>query len=169
MKFPRKDLDEIDYAILELLQDNGRLTLSELGRQIGLSPPAAAERMSRLSDLGVIAGYSAVINKEKLGLPFLSLIIADLVPPDRQRAFAAVVDGTPQITACYHIMGGGKEAVLNVYCRDHEQLIGIQTALSKITSITTLIVEPQASKKAPLRRELLRKRPAAGKAGKAGK
>ena len=52
--FPRIELDDKDVAILEVLQEDGRIPLSELGRRIGLSQPAMSERVKRLEDQGVI-------------------------------------------------------------------------------------------------------------------
>ena len=147
MKYPRKDLDETDFAILELLQADGRISLSELGRQIGMSPVAVSDRIARMSDMGVIEGFSAIINKARMGLPTHALIITDLVPPDKRREFDAVIAANPHITAYYHVMSGGKEAILNVYCRDYEQLIDLQSQLARITTYATFIVEPQARKK----------------------
>ena len=143
MKYPRKDLDETDYAILELLQSDGRLSLSELGRQIGMSPVAISDRIARMTDMGVIEGFTAVINKERMGLPTHAFIIAELVTPDKRREFDSIIESTPQITASYRIMSGGKEAILNVYCRDYDQLIELQNKLSRLTTYSTFIVEPQ--------------------------
>ncbi|MBR2783722.1 MAG: Lrp/AsnC family transcriptional regulator [Firmicutes bacterium] len=156
MKFPRKDLDEIDYAILELLQDNGRLTLSELGRQIGMSPVAISDRIARMSDMGVIEGFSVVINKEKMGLPTHAFIITDLVTPEKRREFDSIISSVPQITASYHVMSGGKEAILNVYCQNYDQLIELQNKLARITTYSTFIVEPQARKKTIIKNEMLK-------------
>lgn len=156
MKYPRKDLDETDYAILELLQKDGRLSLSELGRQIGMSPVAVSDRIARMSDMGVIEGFSVVINKARMGLPTHAFIITDLVPPDKRREFDAVIASIPQITAYYHVMSGGKEAILNVYCRDYEQLIDLQSKLARLTTYTTFIVEPQARKRIIVSGEIVR-------------
>ena len=147
MKYPRTDLDEIDYAILDLLQADGRLSFSELGRQIGMSPVAVSDRIARMTDMKVIEGFSVVINKEKIGLPTHAFIIADLVTPDKRREFNSIIDSLPQVTASYQIMSGGKEALLNVYCQNYDQLIELQTRLSMLTTYSTFIVKPQAIKK----------------------
>ncbi|MBR5430246.1 MAG: Lrp/AsnC family transcriptional regulator [Firmicutes bacterium] len=156
MKYPRKDLDETDYAILELLQSDGRLSLSELGRQIGMSPVAISDRIARMTDMGVIEGFTAVINKERMGLPTHAFIIAELVTPDKRREFDSIIESTPQITASYRIMSGGKEAILNVYCRDYDQLIELQNKLSRLTTYSTFIVEPQPRKKTIISNDTIR-------------
>ena len=68
------ELDKLDFAIIEGLQKDGRIALSELGRRIGLSQPAMSERVKRLEERGVITGYSAQINPAALG-PGLIVII----------------------------------------------------------------------------------------------
>lgn len=67
-------LDETDHAILAILQDDGRLSLSELGRRIGLSQPAMSERVRRLEESGVITGYGARLDPRVLGLSTAAII-----------------------------------------------------------------------------------------------
>src|SRR5215203_2515994 len=67
-------LDSIGWRILCELQANSRLSFSELGRRVGLTPPAAAERVRRLEEAGVIAGYRLELNVERLGLPLLAWV-----------------------------------------------------------------------------------------------
>lgn len=67
-------LDSTDWQILRELQQNARLSFNELGRRVNLSAPAAAERVRKLEDRGVITGYTAQINPAKIGLPLLAFI-----------------------------------------------------------------------------------------------
>jgi Lrp/AsnC family leucine-responsive transcriptional regulator len=67
-------LDTTDWQILRELQQNARLSFNELGRRVNLSAPAAAERVRKLEDRGVITGYSAQIDPAKVGLPLLAFI-----------------------------------------------------------------------------------------------
>jgi Lrp/AsnC family leucine-responsive transcriptional regulator len=67
-------LDTTDWQILRELQRDARLSYNELGRRVNLSAPAAAERVRKLEDRGVITGYSAQINQAKIGLPLLAFI-----------------------------------------------------------------------------------------------
>src|SRR5438874_9470275 len=69
-----KPLDSTDWKIIRELQQGARLSSNELGRRVGLSAPAAAERVRKLEDAGVITGYSAQIDPAKVGLPLLALI-----------------------------------------------------------------------------------------------
>ena len=60
------ELDDKDVAILEVLQEDGRIPLSELGRRIGLSQPAMSERVKRLEEQGIITGWGARIDPRTL-------------------------------------------------------------------------------------------------------
>ena len=66
-------LDTTGWRILEELQGNARLTHKELGRRVNLSAPAAAERMRRMEEAGIITGYRAQVDPEKVGLPLAAL------------------------------------------------------------------------------------------------
>lgn len=66
-----RSLDGTDWKILRELQKDARLSYNELGRRVGLSAPAAAERVRRLEDADVISGYGAQVNPGKVGLPLL--------------------------------------------------------------------------------------------------
>jgi Lrp/AsnC family leucine-responsive transcriptional regulator len=67
-------LDGTDIAMIEALQENGRITVSELGRKVGLSQPAASERLNRLEERGVITGYTARIDPSAVGLNMMAVI-----------------------------------------------------------------------------------------------
>ncbi|MDR3320919.1 MAG: Lrp/AsnC family transcriptional regulator [Synergistaceae bacterium] len=69
-----KLLDEIGRQILKALQENARISFSELGRRVGLSSPAVAERVHRMEEAGYIKGYMAVVDQEKLGFPIMAFI-----------------------------------------------------------------------------------------------
>jgi Lrp/AsnC family transcriptional regulator, leucine-responsive regulatory protein len=69
-----RSIDSIDWKILRELQQDARLSYNELGRRVGLSAPATAERVRKLEDAGVITGYSAQVDPEKVGMPLLALI-----------------------------------------------------------------------------------------------
>ncbi len=69
-----RSLDSTDWKILRYLQQDARLSYNELGRRIGLSAPATAERVRRLEEAGIITSYSAQIDPTKVGMPLLALI-----------------------------------------------------------------------------------------------
>lgn len=69
-----KLLDEIGWHILQELQENARISFVELGRRVGLSIPAVTERVRKMEDAGIIAGYHADVNPEKVGYPIAAFI-----------------------------------------------------------------------------------------------
>ena len=68
------NLDETDWAILDQLQQDARVSLSELGRRVSLSSSATTERVRQLEAQGVIAGYGAIIDLTKVGYPVLAVV-----------------------------------------------------------------------------------------------
>jgi Lrp/AsnC family leucine-responsive transcriptional regulator len=69
-----KPLDHTDWQLMRRLQENARLSYHELGRQIGLSATAVAERVRRLEQSGVITGYHAQVDPTQVGLPIIAFI-----------------------------------------------------------------------------------------------
>ena len=67
-------VDQISRRLLAELQEDGRLSLAELGRRVGLSAPAVAERLQRLEEDGVVAGYRALVNPRALGLGLSAVV-----------------------------------------------------------------------------------------------
>lgn len=69
-----RDLDSVDWRLLDELQEDGRLSFSELGRRVNLSAPAVAERIRRLEESGVITGYRAHVDATRAGYPILAFV-----------------------------------------------------------------------------------------------
>jgi len=98
-------VDDVSVQILRELQENARITFSELGRRVGLSPPAVAERVRGLEEAGVITGYRAEVNLEKIGLPLLAFI---RVATDERTCgqFGSLVKEIPEVLECHRVTGG---------------------------------------------------------------
>jgi Lrp/AsnC family leucine-responsive transcriptional regulator len=97
-------LDEKDWIILKMVQDNARISFAELGRRARLSPPAAAERLRRLEDLKIIRGYHARVSHEHLGLGMTALIEIQVKRSDYSR-FQKAVEKLGSVLECHHISG----------------------------------------------------------------
>ncbi|WP_034594528.1 Lrp/AsnC family transcriptional regulator [Hamadaea tsunoensis] len=67
-------MDDVDWAIVDQLQQDGRISLSELGRRVNLSASATTERVRQLEACGVIAGYRAVVDLTRVGYPVLAVV-----------------------------------------------------------------------------------------------
>lgn len=101
---PERLLDETGWRILRELQGNARITFSELGRRVALTPPAVAERVRRLEEAGVIRGYHVEIDRETLGLPVLAFIRITATGAEC-RALAAEISGFPEVLECHRVTG----------------------------------------------------------------
>jgi Lrp/AsnC family leucine-responsive transcriptional regulator len=97
-------LDPTNLRLIAELQADARLSLAELGRRIGLSPPAVAERMARLEEEGVITGYHAEVDPRALGYELGAIL--RIRPAPRQIArVAELARDTPQVVECHRITG----------------------------------------------------------------
>jgi Lrp/AsnC family leucine-responsive transcriptional regulator len=99
-----KLLDATGWQILCAMQEDARISYSELGRRIGLSLPAVAERVRRLEDAGIITGYRAQVDTAKLGYPIMAFIRMSLTR-DRDPQVSAIVRDMPEILECHRITG----------------------------------------------------------------
>ena len=98
--------DDIDWEILDALQQEGRIGYRELGRRVGLSAPAVAARIHKMEAAGIIAGYQAVIDPERLGLrvqAFVQLSMAAGSSADK--AVMETAEGIPEILDVYRMTG----------------------------------------------------------------
>jgi|SRR5579871_4563209 len=138
------ELDVIAWKILEALQQNARLSFAELGRKVGLSTPAVAERVHRLEEAGVISGYHAAVNLARIGLAIRVLVRLTIPGGDAPivRAIHAIKE-LPEIHRCHRITGAESfviEAEV-VSIRHLEALIDRLSALGA-TSTSTILSSP---------------------------
>jgi Lrp/AsnC family leucine-responsive transcriptional regulator len=96
-------LDDVGWRILGSLQENARISYSELGRQVGMSPPAVAERVKRMEDAGIIMGYRAQVNLEKLGYPITAFI--RFSAGENCGRMGEITEGIPEILECHRVTG----------------------------------------------------------------
>jgi len=99
--------DELDRAILEELQVNGRTSNADLARKIHLSQPAVHNRIKRLEKRGIIRQYVALLDREALGYDLLCMIYVSLEShaADLWRVFSEAVEALPQVLECYRLTG----------------------------------------------------------------
>jgi Lrp/AsnC family transcriptional regulator, leucine-responsive regulatory protein len=97
-------LDATNHRILDELQRDGRVALAELGRRVGLSAPAVAERVGRLERAGVITGYRAVVDPAAIGYQLAAVV--RIRPFARQlHKIPEVAAATPEVVECERITG----------------------------------------------------------------
>jgi Lrp/AsnC family leucine-responsive transcriptional regulator len=128
-------LDRYDRRILEELQRDGRISNQELAERIGLSPSPCLRRVRALEESGLIAGYRAMLDANKLGLSLMALIhiSMDRHTPERFANFDQTVAGMSEVMECLLITGQDADYQLKVVVKD---LDAFQTLLlEKITRI----------------------------------
>jgi Lrp/AsnC family leucine-responsive transcriptional regulator len=128
-------LDRYDRRILELLQEEGRLSNQELSERIGLSPSPCLRRVRALEESGIIAGYRALLDARRLGLTLIALvhISMDRHTAERFSRFDAAVAAMPEVLECLLITGQDADYQLKVVVRDmdaYQELL-----LNRITRI----------------------------------
>jgi len=113
-------MDRYDRRILDLLQKNGRLTNLELAEQIGLSPSPCLRRVRALEESGIIHGYHALLDAQKLGLTLTALVYIsmDRHTPERFANFDARIRTLPEVLECLLITGQDADYQLKVVVRD---------------------------------------------------
>jgi Lrp/AsnC family transcriptional regulator, leucine-responsive regulatory protein len=98
------DIDQINERLLGELQHDARLSVAELGRRVGLSSPAVAERIQRLEAAGVIRGYHADVDPRALGYSLTAVIRIRPAPRQLQKV-ADLARATPEVVECRRITG----------------------------------------------------------------
>ena len=135
---PPLELDSTDHRVIQLLQDDGRMSMAELARSINLSPSATAERLRRLRDGGVITGYSATLDPEALGYS-ISAFVRLAYPSGNYKPFHDLVATTPEIVEAHHVTGADC-FIIKVLARSMRDLERITGRLATLGSITTSVV-----------------------------
>ncbi|MCU7907167.1 MAG: Lrp/AsnC family transcriptional regulator [Candidatus Thiodiazotropha sp. (ex Epidulcina cf. delphinae)] len=128
-------LGRYDRRILEALQSNGRISNQDLAERIGLSPSPCLRRVRALEEAGVIAGYRAHLDADKLGLSLMALIhiAMDRHTPERFANFENKVNDLPEVLECLLITGQDADYQVKVVVPDMEAYQAL--LLNKITRI----------------------------------
>ncbi len=114
-------MDTLDLKVIGRLMGSARSSWAELGAYLGLSAPAAADRVHKLEQRGIIRGYAALIDPEALGLGLAAFISVTLERPEHRQGFLNLVANTPEILECHHI-AGEEDYILKARCRNTRHL-----------------------------------------------
>lgn len=98
-------LDVYGRKLLDELQNNARLSLAELGRRIGLSPTATAERLRQMEEIGILRGFTAEVDREALGLEVMAFIRMSCGGQNYHRLLD-YVQTLEEVRECHHLTGG---------------------------------------------------------------
>ncbi|MEV5514333.1 Lrp/AsnC family transcriptional regulator [Streptomyces flaveolus] len=135
------NLDHVDWAIIEQLQREARISLSELGRRVNLSPSATTERVRNLEALGIITGYRAEIDLAKVGYPVLAVVRLKY-PGNRHDPLRRLLAERREILECLRTTGDDCYT-LKVAATSMEHLETLMDELAGFGSTTTSVVYSQ--------------------------
>ncbi|MCG7899402.1 MAG: Lrp/AsnC family transcriptional regulator [Candidatus Thiodiazotropha lotti] len=129
------NLDRYDRHLLQILQQEGRISNQELAERIGLSSSPCLRRVRALEDSGVIAGYRAHLDSKQLGLNLMALvhISMDRHTPERFENFETRIEAMPEVLECLLITGQDADYQIKVVVRDMDDYQAL--LLNKITRI----------------------------------
>ena len=123
--------DTIDYKLVELLQQNARMTQMEMASEVGLSQPAVAERMRKLEQEGIISGYSARVNARKVGKDITAFIGVSIEHPRYNAGFAKKILALPDVLECHRVTGSDSY-LLKVVTENTESLDRLISELLRV-------------------------------------
>ncbi len=132
------DLDAIDLALIEELQENARTSFAELARRVHLSTPAVIDRVHRLEETGVILRYRAEINPAALGL-HVRAFVKVTVAGDRLSSFSRIVREVPEILECHRVTGN-ESFIVQVAVRDMTHLEAVIDSMMPYVATNTSMV-----------------------------
>ncbi len=131
-------LDAVNLQIVHELQDDPRVSMSELARRVRLSPPAVTERVDRLRQSGVIAGWRLDVDPVAIGLPITAYARAKPGPGQLAR-LAALAEEVPEVTECHRITGEDC-FLIKLHVRSMTHLADVLDRFSVHGQLTTSIV-----------------------------
>jgi Lrp/AsnC family leucine-responsive transcriptional regulator len=138
------NLDRIAWRIVEELQQNARISWAELGRRVGLTTPAVAERVHRLEKLGVIRGFHADVSLERLGMPILIFVRLSMAGPESLvRTFQQQSKTWDEVLECHRVTGSDSFIVkARVVSVEHLEIFLDNLGHYGTTSTATVLSSP---------------------------
>ncbi|MDW3204051.1 MAG: Lrp/AsnC family transcriptional regulator [Alphaproteobacteria bacterium] len=133
-------LDDTDIALLDAVQQNARLTLADLGQRLGISASTCQRRLTRLEGAGIIEGYTALLDEERLG--FDGSVIVQITLSGQSEAaladFERAVAAIPELVEC-HLMAGEADYLLRLVVRDMRDFERIhKTHISRLPHVSRI-------------------------------
>lgn len=146
-------IDELSWKILTCLQENARMSNAAIGRRVGVSSPAVADRIKKMEDLGVIQGYTANLSPIETGLQ-LRAIITIRAFMGKLRPFIEKVKTFEEVLNCYRVTGN-ENIVMEVVFKDQKHMESFIDQIIVYGESKTQIVLSHVVNHAPIKRSLL--------------
>ncbi|MBQ8541751.1 MAG: Lrp/AsnC family transcriptional regulator [Clostridia bacterium] len=134
MKNENYTLDNVDFAILNCLKENARMTSSEIGKKINLSVSAVIERIKKLEKNQIIQGYTVSLNQAKMGNSLTAVMEVSLEHPKYYDAFADMIQNNPNVQSCYY-RTGEFDFILTIYTDSADSLEKIHRTIMNMAGI----------------------------------
>jgi len=148
LRYENGTIDGTDARILGALAGDARISIAELARTVGLSPPSVSERIRRLEEAGVIDGYTVRINPRALGLPLAAWLRIRPIPGQFQKV-AELLRTLPAVVECHRITGEDC-FIARAHVRSVEELEGlIDTVIPYATTNTSIIQSSPVPRRLP--------------------
>ena len=137
-----RKMDETDWRILDILQDDARTPMNELAAAAGLSEREAAGRVKSLEEDGVITGYRAEVNPRKAGYALSAIISVSTDGTSQDQIINDALAENPEVTACWSVTGAS-DFMLEAHAPSLEFLEELLNDLARHGRLTTSIVLPR--------------------------
>ena len=137
-RYVTRPLDSIDRAIIAALTENGRMTIKNVAKQIGLSSPSVSERIKKMEDAGAIRGYTVVIDPTVFGLDIEAHVRVHAIPGEANRVAQMLVD-TPEVVKAERVTGADC-FMATVVVGDAEKLQTVIEPFQLLASTDTAII-----------------------------
>lgn len=141
-------IDDLNWKILESLQENARISFADIGRKVGLTPPAVAERVKKMEDMEILEGYTAKVSPAKTGHQ-LKAIITLRAFMGKLKPFLATVISFNEVINCYRITGN-ENIVMEVVLKDQFHLEKFIDKLIQYGETRTHIILSNVVSNAPI-------------------
>lgn len=141
-------IDDLNWKILECLQENARESFANIGRKVGLTPPAVAERVKKMEDLEILQGYKAMVSHALTGHQ-LKAIITLRAFMGKLKPFLAIVVTFEEVVNCYRITGN-ENIVMEVVLKDQFHLEKFIDRLIQYGETRTHIILSNVVSNAPI-------------------
>lgn len=140
-------MDATDKKIISILQRNGRVSIQQLADSIFLSGPAAAERVKKLEDQGIIKGYTALIDPVKCHLPIHVFMFVSIAAENRRRFYDFITKNLREdiepgrtVIKCHYSRTGNVDVIMEIFAPNMDEIFRIQNDLYGYCMTTTSIV-----------------------------
>ena len=148
-------LNGLDWQILGLLRDDGRMTISQLAKKLNRSRSTISEHVEKLKDSGVLQGVSAVLDEEKLGFGLSAFVRLQAGSANHRQIVNEIAD-MPEVSEC-HVLAGTDLLLLRVVARDMAHLRDLVDGFTRFGSTQTDVIFSTVKQQLRVNSDLYRK------------